>query len=69
MDLSDNAIGPQGLDRLFEELRKHQVPCVKLQAYRNVLNDAIVDTFVEYLHTQPENLPIMGTDQPAGTRT
>jgi len=60
VDLSDNVIGPQGLDRLFEELRKHQVPCVTMKCFRNVVNDAVIDTFVEYLHTQPENLPITG---------
>lgn len=60
VDLSDNVIGPDGLDKLFRVLRDHQVPCVVMKAYRNVLNDSIVDTFVEYLYTQPESFPMHG---------
>jgi len=60
VDLSDNAIGPKGLDRLFQVLRDHRVPCLVLKAYRNVLDDSIVDTLVEYLYTQPEAYPMHG---------
>jgi len=60
VDLSDNAIGPEGLDKLFQVLRDHRVPCVVMKAYRNVLHDSIVDTLVEYLYTQPEAFPMHG---------
>eukprot|EP00392_Amoebophrya_sp_AT5.2_P003122 g3127.t1 len=53
VDLSDNIIGPQGLDRLLNVLRDHKVPCNTLKAYRNCLDDSIVDTLVEYFYTQP----------------
>ncbi|CAD7969898.1 unnamed protein product [Amoebophrya sp. A120] len=53
VDLSDNTIGPQGLDRLLNVLRDHKVPCNTLKAYRNCLDDSIVDTMVEYFYTQP----------------
>jgi len=60
VDLSDNAIGPDGLDKLFRVLRDHSVPCVVMKAYRNLLTDNIVDTIVEYLYTQPEAFPMHG---------
>lgn len=60
VDLSDNVIGPEGLDKLFRVLRDHRVPCVVLKAYRNVLDDSIVDTLIEYLYTQPEAFPMHG---------
>jgi len=60
VDLSDNIIGPEGLDKLFRVLRDHRVPCVVMKAYRNVLDDSIVDTLIEYLYTQPESFPMHG---------
>lgn len=60
VDLSDNVIGPEGLDKLFRVLRDHRVPCVVMKAYRNVLDDSIVDTLIEYLYTQPEAFPMHG---------
>jgi len=60
VDLSGNLVGPKGLDRLFTVLRDHRVPCVTLKAYRNLLDDTIVNTLVEYLYTQPEAHPIHG---------
>jgi len=60
VDLSDNLIGPKGLDKLFGVLRDHRVPCVAIKVYRNLLDDTIVDTLVEYLHTQPESFPMHG---------
>mmetsp|Transcript_27433 Transcript_27433/g.47606 ORF Transcript_27433/g.47606 Transcript_27433/m.47606 type:complete len:816 (-) Transcript_27433:91-2538(-) len=60
VDLSDNVIGPEGLDKLFRVLRDHRVPCVVMKAYRNVLDDSIVDTLIEYLYTQPESFPMHG---------
>jgi len=60
VDLSDNLIGPKGLDRLFAVLRDHRVPCVTIKCFRNLLDDAIVDTLVEYLYTQPEAFPMHG---------
>jgi len=60
VDLSDNVIGPEGLDKLFRVLRDHRVPCVVMKAYRNVLTDSIVDTLIEYLYTQPESFPMHG---------
>eukprot|EP00397_Hematodinium_sp_SG-2012_P024243 GEMP01025243.1.p1 GENE.GEMP01025243.1~~GEMP01025243.1.p1 ORF type:complete len:731 (+),score=214.27 GEMP01025243.1:114-2306(+) len=60
VDLSDNKIGPKGLDRLFTVLRDHRVPCVTIKTYRNLLDDSIVNTLVEYLYTQPEAHPIHG---------
>jgi hypothetical protein len=60
VDLSENSIGPDGLDKLFRVLRDHRVPCVVMKAYRNVLDDSIVDTIVEYLYTQPESFPMHG---------
>ena len=53
-DLSDNVIGPTGLDKLLNVLREHKVPCNTLKVYRNCLDDAIVDPLVEYFYTQPE---------------
>merc|ERR1719215_2323827 len=49
IDLSDNCIGPSGLDKLLRVLRSHRVPCTVLKAYRNVLDDSIIDTIIEYL--------------------
>jgi len=60
VDLSDNNIGPEGLDKLFRVLRDFRVPCVVMKAYRNVLDDSIVDTIIEYLYTQPEAFPMHG---------
>lgn len=60
VDLSDNVIGPEGLEQLFKVLRDHRVPCVVMKAYRNVLDDSIVDTIIEYLYTQPESFPMHG---------
>jgi len=60
LDLSDNSIGPEGLDRLFRVLRDHKVPCVVMKAFRNALDDSIVDTLIEYLYTQPESFPMHG---------
>lgn len=60
VDLSDNLIGPDGLDKLFRVLRDHRVPCVVIKAFRNLLDDSIVDTLVEYLYTQPEAFPMHG---------
>merc|ERR1719356_1814386 len=60
VDLSDNAIGPEGLGKLFTVLREHRVPVVVVKAYRNLLDDAIVDTLIEYLYTQPESFPMHG---------
>lgn len=60
VDLSDNAIGPEGLDKLFRVLREHKVPCLVLKAYRNALDDSFVDTIIEYLYTQPEAFPMHG---------
>ncbi|CAL1161655.1 unnamed protein product [Cladocopium goreaui] len=59
-DLSDNEIGTDGLDKLFQVLRDHRVPCVVLKAYRNSVDDSFVDTLVEYLYTQPEAFPMHG---------
>ncbi|CAE7846773.1 dnc, partial [Symbiodinium sp. KB8] len=60
VDLSDNEIGTDGLDKLFQVLRGHRVPCVVLKAYRNSIDDSFVDTLVEYLYTQPEAFPMHG---------
>lgn len=60
IDLSDNNIGPEGLDKLFRVLRDHRVPCVVMKAYRNCLDDSIIDTLIEYLYTQPESFPMHG---------
>lgn len=60
IDLSDNKIGPEGLDKLFRVLRDHKVPCTVMKAYRNLLDDSIVDTIIEYLYTQPESYPMHG---------
>ncbi|CAJ1408708.1 unnamed protein product [Effrenium voratum] len=60
VDLSDNEIGTDGLDKLFQVLRDHRVPCVVLKAYRNSIDDSFVDTLVEYLYTQPEAFPMHG---------
>eukprot|EP00927_Polykrikos_kofoidii_P070898 TRINITY_DN67268_c0_g1_i1.p1 TRINITY_DN67268_c0_g1~~TRINITY_DN67268_c0_g1_i1.p1 ORF type:complete len:880 (-),score=160.04 TRINITY_DN67268_c0_g1_i1:155-2794(-) len=60
VDLSDNNIGQEGLDKLFRVLRDHRVPCVVMKCYRNVLDDNIIDTLVEYLYTQPEAFPMHG---------
>ncbi|CAE8609618.1 unnamed protein product [Polarella glacialis] len=60
VDLSDNQIGTEGLDKLFRVLRDHRVPCVVMKAYRNGLDDGIVDTIIEYLYTQPEAFPMHG---------
>lgn len=60
VDLSDNEIGTDGLDKLFQVLRDHRVPCVVLKAYRNSVDDSFVDTLVEYLYTQPEAFPMHG---------
>jgi hypothetical protein len=32
VDLSDNGIGPEGLDKLFRVLRDHRVPCIVMKA-------------------------------------
>ena len=55
VDISDNVIGPQGLDRFLHVLREMKVPCVSLKQYRNCLDDSIIDTLVEYLYTQPQS--------------
>merc|ERR1712187_292915 len=60
VDLSDNVIGAEGLDKLFRVLRDHRVPCVVMKCYRNILNDRIVDTLIEYLYTQPDAFPMHG---------
>ncbi len=60
MDVSDNTVGPQGVDRLLLVLREEKVPCMTFKAYRNLLDDNIVDTFVEYFYTQPESNPMQG---------
>jgi len=58
VDLSDNIVGPQGLDRLLTVLREHKVPCITLKAYRNCLDDTIVDTLVEYMYMQPHGFSL-----------
>jgi len=60
VDLSDNTVGPQGVDKLLLVLREEKVPCMTFKAYRNLLDDSIIDTFVEYLYTQPESNPLQG---------
>ena len=60
VDLSFNRVGPKGIERLLDVLRSHGVPCAVLKAYRNVLDDSVIDPLVEYLHTQPANLPMQG---------
>ncbi|CAK0843723.1 unnamed protein product, partial [Prorocentrum cordatum] len=60
VDLSDNAIGPEGLGKLFTVLREHRVPLVVLKAYRNLLDDSIPCPPPEYLYTQPESFPMHG---------
>ena len=60
VDLSFNRVGPKGIEMLLDVLRSHGVPCAVLKAYRNVLDDSIVDPIVEYLHTQPDSLPLQG---------
>lgn len=60
VDLSFNRVGPKGIEMLLDVLRSHGVPCAVLKAYRNVLDDTIVDPIVEYLHTQPDTLPLQG---------
>jgi hypothetical protein len=60
VDLSFNRVGPKGIEMLLDVLRSHGVPCAVLKAYRNVLDDTIVDPIVEYLHTQPDSLPLQG---------
>lgn len=60
IDISDNNIGQEGLDKLFRVLRDHRVPCLVLKAYRNNIDDSIVDTLIEYLYTQPEDFPMHG---------
>ena len=60
VDLSFNRVGPRGIERLLDVLRSHAVPCAVLKAYRNVLDDSVIDPIVEYLHTQPASLPLQG---------
>ena len=60
VDLSHNRVGPRGIERLLDVLRMHGVPCAVLKAYRNVLDDSVIDPLVEYLHTQPASLPLQG---------
>lgn len=60
VDLSYNRVGPRGIERLLDVLRMHGVPCAVLKAYRNVLDDTVIDPLVEYLHTQPASLPLQG---------
>jgi len=60
VDLSHNRVGPKGIEMLLDVLRSHGVPCAVLKAYRNVLDDSVVDPIVEYLHTQPDTLPLQG---------
>lgn len=60
VDLSFNRVGPRGIERLLDVLRNHGVPCAVLKAYRNVLDDTVIDPLVEYLHTQPASLPLQG---------
>jgi hypothetical protein len=60
VDLSYNRVGPRGIERLLDVLRNHGVPCAVLKAYRNVLDDSIIDPLVEYFHTQPASLPLQG---------
>ena len=60
VDLSFNRVGPKGIERLLDVLRNHGVPCAVLKAYRNVLDDTVIDPLVEYLHTQPASLPLQG---------
>lgn len=60
VDLSFNRVGPKGIARLFDVLRNHAVPCAVLKAYRNVLDDSVIDPIVEYLYTQPASLPLQG---------
>ncbi|KAF4653435.1 hypothetical protein FOL47_010540 [Perkinsus chesapeaki] len=47
VDLSDNRVGSRGIEMLLNTLRAHEVPCVVMRAYRNVLTDEVVDTFVD----------------------
>ena len=60
VDLSFNRVGPKGIERLLDVLRSHGVPCAVLKAYRNVLDDSVIDPLVEYFHTQPAGLPMQG---------
>jgi hypothetical protein len=60
VDLSYNRVGPRGIELLLDVLRNHGVPCAVLKAYRDVLDDTVIDPIVEYLHTQPSNLPLQG---------
>jgi hypothetical protein len=60
VDLSFNRVGPKGIERILDVLRNHGVPCAVLKAYRNVLDDSVIDPLVEYLHTQPASLPLQG---------
>ncbi|KAF4693500.1 hypothetical protein FOZ60_010682 [Perkinsus olseni] len=58
VDLSDNRVGARGIEMLLNTLRAHEVPCTVMRAYRNVLTDEVVDTFVEYLYNQPAAFPM-----------
>ena len=60
VDLSYNRVGPKGIERILDVLRSHGVPCAVLKAYRNVLDDSVIDPLVEYIHTQPSSLPLQG---------
>lgn len=60
VDLSFNRVGPKGIERILDVLRNHGVPCAVLKAYRNILDDSVIDPLVEYFHTQPASLPLQG---------
>ena len=58
VELSDNRVGPVGIEKLLSTLLKHEVPCTTLKVWRNVVDDGVADCIVQYLHIQPATMPL-----------
>ena len=60
VDISDNRVTSEGLGVLLDVLMRHNLPITALKAWRNLLDDSVVDSLVLYLHTQPATMPLLG---------
>jgi hypothetical protein len=60
IDISDNRVTSEGLSALLDVLMRHNLPVTAVKAWRNLLDDGIVDSLVLYFHTQPATMPLLG---------
>ena len=60
IDISDNRVTAEGMAVLMDVLMRHNLPITAIKAWRNLMDDTIVDSLVLYFHTQPATMPLLG---------